>query len=76
MAALGIKYVRVPVSWCWTEHDPVDMVTLMEKEGVHANDEDEWYYMSDEEVQEKFTCVDPFYDNVRWPASECVSFVE
>jgi len=63
MSELGIKYARVPVSWCWTDHDPAELVTKG-KDG----DEDEMVYMTDEEVKEKFTCKDPFYDDVYWPA--------
>ncbi|KAL7536458.1 hypothetical protein ACHAXR_010226 [Thalassiosira sp. AJA248-18] len=61
LSDLGIKYVRVPVSWCWTDHDP--FTTLVTKD-----DDDDWVYMDDEEVLEKFACKDPFYDDVYWPA--------
>lgn len=60
MSELGIKYVRVPVSWCWTDHDPSKMVTKDEDGG--------WVYMEDKEVLEKYACKDPFYDGVYWPA--------
>jgi len=67
MNELGIKYVRVPVSWCWTDYDPSSLITKDEsREG--ESDDDSWIYMSDEEVKEKFTCKDPFHDDVYWPA--------
>jgi hypothetical protein len=65
MKGLGIQYVRVPLSWCWTDYDPLSIVIKNETEGVPKNSP---IYMTDEEVQEKFTCPDPFYDNVYWPA--------
>jgi len=61
MSDLGIKYVRVPVSWCWTDHDPSKLVTK-------NDDDDSLVYMKDEQVMEMYTCKDPFYDDVRWPA--------
>ena len=71
MATLGIKYVRVPVSWCWTDFDPEGMITEIKIKGGDSDDENfALIYMSDEEVKEKLTCEDPFYSDVRWPASE------
>ena len=68
MASLGIKYVRVPVSWCWTDTDIPD-IRLATKNQLDSDDSDDWIYMDDEEVLEKYTCADPFYeDGVRWPA--------
>ncbi|KAL7548621.1 hypothetical protein ACHAWF_011894 [Thalassiosira exigua] len=61
---LGIKHVRVPLSWCWTDRDPSK--ELARRNGT-AND-DEWIYMDDEEVKETFTCRDPYHDDVHWPA--------
>jgi len=61
MSDLGIKYVRVPVSWCWTDHDPSSLITK-------SSTDDSLIYMDDDEVMEKFTCKDNFYDDVRWPA--------
>lgn len=60
MSDLGIKYVRVPVSWCWTDHDPSELVATNEYGGLD--------YMKDDEVKDKFTCRDNFYDDVHWPA--------
>ncbi len=73
---LGIKYVRVPVSWCWTEHDPSELVEKVTTVKVDDDGDevevDGWSYMEDDEVKEKFTCMDPFYEEegVRWPASK------
>eukprot|EP00534_Pseudo-nitzschia_fraudulenta_P002176 CAMPEP_0201132032 /NCGR_PEP_ID=MMETSP0850-20130426/44584_1 /ASSEMBLY_ACC=CAM_ASM_000622 /TAXON_ID=183588 /ORGANISM="Pseudo-nitzschia fraudulenta, Strain WWA7" /LENGTH=677 /DNA_ID=CAMNT_0047402251 /DNA_START=94 /DNA_END=2127 /DNA_ORIENTATION=+ len=65
IASLGIRTVRVPVSWCFTDHDPrtTDLSS----------------YESDEDLLEDFACVDPFFDGgdgdgsfddtrVLWPA--------
>lgn len=55
LAALGIKFVRVPMSWCLTDEDPTEI----------DNDEDE------DSLAEKYTCADPFFgDDVRWPAGK------
>ena len=68
MNELGIKYVRVPVSWCWTDYDPSLLITKNTTSEEDDGDDDSWIYMDDEEVKEKFTCKDPFYENVYWPA--------
>jgi len=71
---LGIKYVRVPVSWCWTDHDPSELVAKVTTVKVDDDGDevevDGWSYMEENEVKEKFTCLDPFFeeDGVRWPA--------
>jgi hypothetical protein len=65
MKDLGIQYVRVPLSWCWTDDDPSSIVIKNETYGAPK---DSAIYMSDTEVQEKFTCQDPFYEDVYWPA--------
>ena len=64
MAELGIRHVRVPVSWCWTDHDPSSLVRGDDPlaGGTTA------HYMSDADVKAKFACEDPFYDGVYWPA--------
>ena len=46
---LGIRRVRVPLSWCLTDLDP-------QQDGVT------------DQNAEHFTCTDPFYPDVRWPA--------
>jgi hypothetical protein len=57
IAALGIKRVRVPISWCLTDHDPSS---------------EDLSDLSDEELLERFTCQDPFFNiegiDVTWPA--------
>jgi hypothetical protein len=70
MASLGIKFVRVPVSWCLTDSHPEDMITVTKPDRDDDNVNVEVQYMSDEEVKEKLTCEDPFYPGVHWPASE------
>jgi hypothetical protein len=61
MNRLGIKYVRVPVSWCWTDYDPTWLIYTNEYTG-------ETVYTSDDDVKQKFACEDPFYPGVYWPA--------
>lgn len=68
MASLGIKYVRVPVSWCWTDDDIDPDVNLVSKNETDPNNKDNWIYMHDEDVLKKYTCQDPFYEDIRWPA--------
>ncbi|KAL3786580.1 hypothetical protein ACHAWO_000734 [Cyclotella atomus] len=68
MASLGIKYVRVPVSWCWTDSHPEEMITVIKPEGDDDNVKVTTEFMSDKDVKEKLTCEDPFYPGVRWPA--------
>lgn len=60
LAALGVKHVRVPLSWCLTDEDPN---TIDDKE-------------DDSSLANKFTCEDPFYKGVRWPAGKplCISY--
>ncbi|KAK1736411.1 asparaginase [Skeletonema marinoi] len=60
MASLGIKHVRVPVSWCWTDTDIDPDLHLVTKNETDPNNDDNWIYMDDEEVLEKYTCIDPF----------------
>ena len=56
MSDLGIKHVRVPVSWCLTDHDPNDI----------DPDEDDDVMLTD-----RYTCVDPFFgEEVLWPAGK------
>lgn len=66
MASLGIKHVRVPVSWCWTDNDTPEVILATKNytDPIHFD----WVYMDDEEVLKKYTCQDPFYEDVRWPA--------
>jgi hypothetical protein len=56
LAALGVKHVRVPMSWCLTDHDPSTIGSLK-----HTN-------TSQKSLAEKFTCADPFFEGVMWPA--------
>ena len=70
MSSLGIKYVRVPVSWCWTDSHPEEMVTIVKPDGDDDDLKVKYEYMSDEDVKEKLTCEDPFYPGIRWPASK------
>ena len=65
LRALGIKYVRVPVSWCWTEYDPSLMVVKDRNPNAKG---DGFIYMDDGEVKDKFACEDPFHEGVYWPA--------
>lgn len=56
IAELGIKHVRVPMSWCLTDHDPS---TIDPRH--HSN-------KTEETLAKEFTCPDPFFDGVYWPA--------
>ena len=76
MSELGIEYVRIPVSWCWTDYDPSYLYTLLptpsdDNSSNNNNDNDNgnnYSYMTDDEIKHKFTCEDPYHPNVRWPA--------
>ena len=48
IASLGVTTVRVPMNWCWTDHDPrtTDLSSL-----------------TDQEMLEQFACEDPFFPN-------------
>ena len=54
LKALGITTVRVPMSWCWKDKDPrkIDLGS----------------YDSENDLLKDFSCEDPFYDRVLWPA--------
>ena len=59
ISKLGIKHIRVPISWCLTDHDPSDI------EEKNTTPE----YIA--ELKEKYTCQDPYYPNdVMWPAGK------
>eukprot|EP00977_Amphora_coffeiformis_P017538 scaffold5783_cov129-Amphora_coffeaeformis.AAC.4 len=62
IAQMGIKHVRVPLSWCFTDYDPDVEITSLEED-----DDDN---TTRAELLEKFTCLDPYYqdEDVRWPA--------
>jgi hypothetical protein len=62
MAELGIRHVRVPVSWCWTDHDPARDLSHVDGATGEAT------YIPDDDVRRKFACQDPFYEGVFWPA--------
>ena len=52
---LGIHSIRVPLSWCLTDEDPG---TIDPKDTDVAS------------LEERFTCPDPFFEGVLWPASK------
>lgn len=60
LAQLGVKHVRVPLSWCFTDARPDD---------INTTDTSTAYSKL---LQERFTCKDPFYGekevNAQWPA--------
>ena len=58
LAELGIMSVRVPLSWCLTDSDPAEIES--------GGDDDN----GDALLREQFTCEDPFYQGVLWPASK------
>ena len=53
---LGIRSIRVPISWCLTDEDPATIDPKVMDATI---------------LEERFTCRDPFYDGVLWPASKC-----
>lgn len=53
LAMLGVKHVRVPMSWCLTDYDPSTIDPL---------------HHHTEESLANFTCEDPFFEGVLWPA--------
>jgi len=59
LANLGIQHVRVPLSWCFTDHDPD-----LEIDHLKTN------ATTDDVLLQQFTCRDPFYEDegVVWPA--------
>jgi hypothetical protein len=57
LARLGVRSLRIPISWCLTDENPAEM------------DPD------DEELESKFTCRDPFFRNVLWPAGKWTFFL-
>jgi hypothetical protein len=66
---LGIRRVRVPVSWCWTEHDPSQDVLLDQDISEHGKAENDHEHI----LLERYACKDPLFqkhDNstVYWPA--------
>jgi hypothetical protein len=52
---LGIQSIRVPISWCLTDEDPA---TIDPKDTDIPS------------LEERFTCPDPFFDGVLWPAGK------
>jgi hypothetical protein len=52
---LGIRSIRVPISWCLTDEDPA---TIDPKDTDISS------------LEERFTCRDPFFDGVLWPAGK------
>ena len=52
---LGIHSIRVPISWCLTDEDPATIDPKLMDVSI---------------LEEQFTCRDPFYDGILWPASK------
>jgi hypothetical protein len=52
---LGVHSIRVPLSWCLTDEDPA---TIDPKDTDVAD------------LEQRFTCEDPFFEGVLWPASK------
>ncbi|GKY93600.1 hypothetical protein MPSEU_000327400 [Mayamaea pseudoterrestris] len=67
IAALGIRNVRVPVSWCTTDFDPSNDELLLADASGDGNATHE-----DELLLQRYACVDPYYakehEQVYWPA--------
>jgi hypothetical protein len=64
IANLGVKRVRVPLSWCLTDHDPSNDSILNQ----YVEDEDDNASI----LRKRYTCKDPFFEqsgeSVWWPA--------
>jgi aryl-phospho-beta-D-glucosidase BglC (GH1 family) len=58
LSNMGIRHVRVPLSWCFTDHDPDTEITDLDEKDPNTT----------ASLLEKFTCPDPFYPDVVWPA--------
>jgi hypothetical protein len=81
MSELGIKYVRIPVSWCWTDYDPSILFTMLPpsdettaSDTTSSSTSNNYSYMTDIEIKQKFTCQDPYYPTVYWPAISRIHF--
>jgi hypothetical protein len=65
IAKLGVKRVRVPMSWCLSNFDPSQDEILMKTPDVDEVDDDAL-------LLERYTCKDPFFDKngelIYWPA--------
>jgi hypothetical protein len=62
LSSLGVKHVRVPLSWCLTDEDPGSIDPFGEED--------------DESLAKKFTCTDPFFEEeVLWPAGKYYAFL-
>ena len=66
MANLGVKRVRVPVSWCLTSHDPSNDELL--QKSVENDNVNNSSSKDDDVLRERYLCKDPFFDDVEWPA--------
>lgn len=66
ISKLGITRVRVPISWCLTDHDPGTDSLLAKDDNIPLSEEEE------AELERRYTCLDPFFakkgEEVRWPA--------
>jgi hypothetical protein len=58
----GVYRVRVPLSWCFTDADPETDIRTEDHMTTAMKEEYE------KDLLEKFTCQDPYYEDVRWPA--------
>lgn len=58
---LGITSIRVPISWCLTNDDPAK---IDPKDTDIAG------------LEDRFTCRDPFFEGVLWPASKLCVYIE
>jgi len=59
LASVGIRHVRIPISWCLTDASYDDDMWNHYK--FHNGNDDAW-------LLEHFTCPDPYYEDVLWPA--------
>ena len=62
LADLGIQSIRVPISWCLTDEDPAKDIAMDNNPTTTTTNDDEAL------LEERFTCQDPFFEEVRWPA--------
>ena len=55
ISKLGIERVRVPISWCLTDHDPNRDPILGKDDDISLSEEEE------AELERRYTCLDPFF---------------
>lgn len=63
LSSLGIKSIRVPISWCITDYDPSTI--NYKNSSTNNNTINNQYELL---LYKHYTCQDPFYSDIYWPA--------